>query len=404
MTDRTQGEHVGRATLRPPARDPMAVDRKRPEDFLELVERAKRGRLKLYLGFAAGVGKTYRMLEEAHTLAARGVDVVLGYIETHGRAETAALAQGLEAVPRRRVEYRGVAIEEMDLDAVVARRPHVAVVDEVAHSNVPGSRHRKRYQDVLELCDAGINVICAFNVQHLESLKDMVERTTGVIIRETVPDTFVREADQVVTLDLAVEDLLERLSLGKIYGPDRVEWARQHFFREENLTTLRELVLREVAESVERTAAPGQRTGVGATRPSAGKVMVCMSSYSRAAPALLRRGSRMAGRLSSDWYVVYVETPDEAPARIDATRQRHLHQNIELARELGAEVVRLKGRDPVTSLLDFARSHGVGHLVVGRSRQSPWRRWLGLDTAHRLIEATVDIDLHLVPLQERETR
>lgn len=376
----------------------MAVDRKRPEDFLELVERAKRGRLALYLGFAAGVGKTYRMLQEAHSLQARGVDVVLAYVETHGRAETAALVDGLEVVPRRRVEYRGVAIEEMDLDAVLARRPRVAIVDEVAHSNVPGSRHRKRYEDVLELCDAGINVICAFNVQHLESRKDMVERTTGVVIRETVPDTFVRQADQVVTLDLAVEDLQERLRTGKIYGPERLEWALQHFFREENLTTLRELVLREVAESVERTATPGHRDAAGGPRAAGGKVMVCMSSYSRGTPTLLRRGSRMAGRLSSDWYVVYVETPDESPDRIDATRQRHLHRNIELARELGAEVVRLKGRDPVNNLLDFARSHGVGHLVVGRSQQSRWRRWLGLDTVRRLVDATDDMELHVVPL------
>lgn len=377
----------------------MTAERKRPEDFLELVHRAKRGRLKTYLGFAAGVGKTYRMLEEAHTLQRRGIDVVVAYVETHGRAETAALLDGLELVPRRRVEYRGVAIEEMDVDAVIARRPAVAIVDEVAHTNAPGSKHRKRYQDVLDLCDAGVNVICAFNVQHLESLKDMVERATSVVMRETVPDTFLRQADQVVTLDLAVEDLVERLRSGKIYGEDKIAWALEHFFKDENLTTLRELVLREVAQSVERTATPGHAERA---RSNAGRVMVCISSYSAATPALLRRGSRMAGRLSSDWYVVYVETPDESPERIDATRQRHLHQNIELARELGAEVVRLKGRDPAASLLDFARSHGVGHLIVGRSHQSRWRRLLGLDVAGRLVSDCVDIDLHLVPLPERE--
>jgi two-component system, OmpR family, sensor histidine kinase KdpD len=378
----------------------MSAAPKRPEDFLELVERAKRGRLKVYLGFAAGVGKTYRMLEEAHALRRRGVDVVIAFVETHDREETAALVEGLELIPRHRFEYRGVGIEEMDIEAVLTRRPHVAIVDEAAHTNAPGSRHRKRYQDVLELCEAGINVICAFNVQHLESLKDMVERATGVIMRETVPDTFVRQADQVVTLDLAVEDLLERLRGGKIYREDKIAWALAHFFKEENLTALRELVLREVAESVERTAAPSQRDGVA--RANAGKVMVCMSSFSAAAPAVLRRGSRMAGRLSSDWYVVYVETPAEAPERIDATRQRHLHENIELARELGAEVVRLKARDPVPSLLDFARSHGVGHIIVGRSHQSWWRRWLGIDVVQRLFVASTDIDLHVVPLQDRE--
>jgi len=365
----------------------------RAEDFLELVERAKRGRLKVYLGFAAGVGKTYRMLEEAHLLRQRGVDVVLGLIETHGRAETAELIEGLEVIPRRRVEYRGVFVEEMDLDAVLARRPQVAIVDEIAHTNVPGSAHRKRYQDVLALIDAGINVICAFNVQHLESLKDLVERATGVTIRETVPDTFLKQADQVVTLDLAVEDLQERLKSGKIYAEDKIGWALQHFFQEENLRTLRELVLREVAESVERQAAkPKAADG----RTPVGKVMVCISSYSPRAAALLRRGSRMAGRLSTDWYVVYVETPGEAPDRIDAAAQRHLHDNIAIARELGAEVVRLKARDAVDALLDFARSHSVTHILVGRSQQPRWKQLLGLDMMARLVREATDIDLQIV--------
>jgi two-component system sensor histidine kinase KdpD len=376
----------------------LTTEGKRPEDFLELVQRAKRGRLKLYLGFAAGVGKTYRMLEEAHSLKKRGVDVVLGFVETHGRAETAALIEGLEVVPRKRIEYRGVGIEEMDVDAIIARAPQVVIVDEVAHTNAPGGKHRKRHQDVLELCDAGINVIGAFNVQHLESLKDMVERATGVVMRETVPDTFLRQADQVVTLDLAVEDLIERLRSGKIYGAEKIEWALAHFFKDENLATLRELVLREVAESVERSAMPAKDADAGRGRATAGKVMVCMSSYSPAASALLRRGSRIAGRLSSDWYVVYVETPAESPALIDATRQRHLHTNIELARELGAEVVRLKSHDVVASLLDFARSHGVGHLIVGRSHQPWWKRLLGLDRTGRLIAGAVDMDVHVVPL------
>ena len=380
----------------------MAAESKRPEDFLELVERSKRGRLKLYLGFAAGVGKTYRMLEEAHALRKRGVDVVIGFVETHGRAETAALLDRLEVVPRQRFEYRGVAIEEMDVDAIIARAPQVAVVDEIAHTNAPGCRNRKRHQDVLELCHAGINVICAFNVQHLESLKDMVERATGVVMRETVPDTFLRQADQVVTLDIAVEDLLERLRSGKIYAEDKIPWALEHFFRDHNLATLRELVLREVAESVERSAAPTENDG--RAPPTTGKVMVCMPSYSRVAAELVRRGSRIAGRLSSEWYVVYVETPDEAPERIDATHQRHLHENIALARDLGADVVRLKGRDVVTSLLDFARSHDVGHVIIGHSEAPWWKRLLGLDGVHRMVRESRDMDLHIVPLRDRGHR
>ena len=232
----------------------MASTGSRAEDFLALVARAHRGRLKLYLGFAAGVGKTYKMLEEAHALHKSGVDIVLGFIETHGRAETAQLIRGLEVVPRKKIEYRGVTIEEMDADAILARKPTIAVVDELAHTNAPGGRNRKRYQDVLELLDAGINVIAAFNVQHLESLNDVVSRNAGVTVRETVPDSFLKQADQIVNLDLAVEDLLERLKAGKIYPPDKVPWAREHFFQDANLSTLRELSLREVAEALDRTA------------------------------------------------------------------------------------------------------------------------------------------------------
>jgi two-component system sensor histidine kinase KdpD len=379
----------------------MAREKARPEDFLELVERAKRGRLKVYLGFAAGVGKTYRMLEEAHALKKRGVDVVLGFIETHGRAETAELIEGLPVIPRRKIEYRGVTVEEMDVDAILARKPEVAVVDEIAHTNVPGSRNRKRYQDVLELLAAGINVISAFNVQHLESLNDLVERTTGVVIRERVPDTFLKQADQVVTLDLAVEDLLDRLKAGKIYAPDKVGWALEHFFKNENLSTLRELSLREVAESLERTAAVPAAGGETSKR-AAGRVMVCMSSNPPRAAVLLRRASRMAGRLNTDWFVVYVETPREAPNLIDAEAQRHLLANIETARELGAEVVRLKAKDPVDAILDFARSHSVGRIVIGRSNEARWRQLLGISVFQRLVREAADFDLHIISFEGEE--
>ncbi len=374
----------------------MIATRPRPEDFLELVERAKRGRLKVYIGFAAGVGKTYRMLEEAHALKRRGVDVVLGFIETHGRSETAALIEGLEYVPRRRVEYRGLMVEEMDLDAVIARQPQVALVDEVAHTNTPDASNRKRYQDVLDILAAGINVICAFNVQHLESLKDIVERATNVVIRETVPDSFLKQADQVVNLDLAAEDLLERLRAGKIYDKEKVEWALAHFFKEGNLATLRELALREVAESLDR-ANPAQ-VGVQAPRVGAasGRLMVCISSFSPRAATLLRRGSRMAGRLNTGWYVAYVETPAEAPTRIDAEAQRHLLANIEQARELGAVVVRLQGADPVAALLHYARSHGVGHIMIGRSHRPWWQQLFGRSFVARMVSEAAHFDLHIV--------
>jgi len=376
----------------------MPEGRSRAEDFLELVERGRRGRLKVYIGFAAGVGKTYRMLEEAHALRKRGVDVVIGFIETHGRAETAALLEGLEAVPLRRIEYRDLLVDELDVDAVIARAPQVVLIDEIAHTNPPGSKNRRRYQDVFDVLGAGINVICAFNVQHLESLKDVVERTTGVTIRETVPDSFLQQADQVVNLDLAVEDLLDRLKGGKIYKAEKVTQALANFFRDENLQALRELSLREVAESVDRAASAQGRRGDVAGRHGAvdGKVMVCLASHSPRARLLLRRGSRMAGRLNTDWYAVYVETPEEAPTQIDAEAQRRLHESIDLARELGAEFIRLKAKDPVPTLIDFARSHGVGHLIVGRSAGPWWRDLLRRSVVDRVIRAAQGLDVHVV--------
>ncbi|HEX3655569.1 MAG TPA: sensor histidine kinase KdpD [Pirellulales bacterium] len=372
----------------------------RAQDFLELMERAKRGRLKLYLGFAAGVGKTYRMLEEAHALKKRGIDVVIGFIETHGRPETAALTAGLEHVPTRKIEYRGLTIEEMDVDAVIARTPQVALVDEIAHTNPPGCRNGKRYQDVYQILDAGINVICAFNVQHLESLKDVVQRVTGVVIRETVPDTFVKQADQVINIDLAIEDLVDRLRSGKIYNEEKVTWALEHFFRDNNLLTLRELALREVAESVDRVAVASQQMADKPRRRANSRVMVCMASSSPNAGGLLRRGSRLAGRLNTDWFAVYVETPNEAPHLIDSEAQRRLIANIEKARELGAEVVRLHGKNPVHTLIDFARSHDVGYVMIGRSRSHGLRYWTRRSVMYEFVAEAEGLDLHIVSFEE----
>jgi two-component system sensor histidine kinase KdpD len=381
----------------------MSSPRARPEDFLELVQRARRGRLKLYVGFAAGVGKTYRMLEEAHALRQRNVDVVLGFVETHGRRDTEALIEGLEVIPRRRIEHRGVVVEEMDVEAILARKPEVAIVDEIAHTNAPGSRRRKRHQDVSDLLDAGINVIGAVNIQHLESLNDLVERATGVVVRETVPDIFLKQADQVVNLDLAVEDLLERLKAGKIYASEKIPWALENFFKSPHLSTLRELALREVAETLERTSeAKSESENRG--NATFGRVMVCMSSYPPHGATLLRKGSRMAGRLNTDWFVVYVETPGEAPDRIDSEAQRHLLANIERARELGAEFVRLKATDPVAAIIDFASSHGVGNILIGRSHQPWWRHVLGRSVPLRLVREASGFDLHIVAFDEKDTR
>jgi two-component system sensor histidine kinase KdpD len=337
-------------------------------------------------------------LQEAHSLKKRGGDVIIGFVDAHGRSETAQLLQGLEAAPRRPFKYRGLAVEEMDLDALLIRRPEVAVVDDLAHCNVPGSRHYKRYQDVLELMDAGISVMGAFDVQHLESLNDVVERAAGVTIRETIPDTFVRQADEVVALDLAIDDLRERVRAGRICALDKVEAALASSFRVELLSVMRALCLREVAESVDRAAMQHGRDG--AFTLSDARVMVCLSAASPRAATLLRRGSRLAGRLNTDWYAVYVEAARESPHPIDALAQQRLDEIVRKARELGAEVVQVEAHDPVPALINFARSHGVGFLVIGRSHQPWWKRLLGVAHMDRLVRAAEGFDVHIVSFDE----
>lgn len=375
--------------------------------FLDLVSQRERGKLKLYIGMAAGVGKTYRMLQEAHDLRRRGVDVVVGYLETHGRDETDAQVGDLEVVPRRQLTYRGIVLEEMDVDTVVTRRPQVVLVDELAHTNVPGSRHAKRWQDVMQLLDAGINVLSAVNVQHLESLNDVMERELGVTVRETVPDWLVAQADQVVNLDLSAADLRERLREGKIYRPDKIEAALAHFFTDENLSTLREIALREVASSVDRTRAQREQgtraadggesdTAVATAHKTVDRVMVCLSSDPPLSRLLLRKASRIAGRLNSDWYCVYVQTPAERADRIDTAVQRRLVDNIQLAQSLGAEVVKLEGDDVGAALARFARDRGVTLAVVGATRRSRWYRLRRGSVVERLLAAQSGLDVLVV--------
>jgi two-component system sensor histidine kinase KdpD len=330
------------------------------------------------------------------------VDVVLGFIEPHDRLDTATLIDGLEVIPRQRVEYKGVSVEEIDVDAVLKRRPQVAIVDELAHTNAPFCRNKKRYQDVLELLDAGINVICAFNVQHLESLNEMVKQATGVIVRETVPDSILKRADQVVDIDLAVEDLIDRLKAGKIYAPEKVGWALENFFQPEKLAVLREIALREVAESVDRTFSAKAGNDDAERRAAASeRVMVCLPTRPPPHGAkLLRQGSRLAGRLNTDWFVVHVETKSEAGHRIDATLQRYLHEDEQRARDLGAEVVRLRSENAVEALIQFGRAHGVRHIVVGRSHKPWWRRLLGHSPVYKLVTQAAGFDLHIVSLED----
>ena len=369
--------------------------------FLELVTHRERGKLKVYIGSFAGVGKTYRMLQEARQLKARGVDVVVGFVETHDRAETAALIDGLEVIPRRRIHYKGTVLEEMDLEAVIARRPQVAIVDELAHTNVPGSTHRKRWEDVLALLEQGVNVISAVNVQHLESLNDVVQRTLGVTVRETVPDWVVTRADQVVNIDLAAEDLRQRLLEGKIYRPDKIPAALENFFTEENLTTLRELALREVASSVDRAREDIVRRdeirgGKLAPAKKADRILVAMASNPPRTAVLLRKASRIAGRLNSDWYCVYVQTPNERADRIDTAVQRRLVENIQLAQSMGAEVVKLEGTDVVDAVCRFARGHGVSLIIIGQSTRSRWHRFRHGSVVERFVNSSAELDVLVV--------
>jgi two-component system sensor histidine kinase KdpD len=359
-----------------------------------------RGKLKLYIGSFAGVGKTYRMLTEAHDLRRRGVDVVVGFVETHGRAETAALIGDLEVVPRKRIEYRGVVLEEMDLEAVVARRPEVALVDELAHTNVPGVTHGKRWEDVMQLLDNGINVVSALNVQHLESLNDVVAKTLGVTVRETVPDWVLGIADQVVNIDISAEDLRQRLTEGKIYRAEKVPAALENFFTEENLTTLRELALREVASSVDRVreGIVRREEGAAAVPKTVDRILVALASNPPYTAVLLRKASRIAGRLNSDWYCVYVQTPEESASRIDSTVQRKLVENIQLAQSMGAEVVKLVGINIAAELTRFARERGVTLLIVGQSRRSQWHRLRHGSVVEHLTHNSEDLDVLVVGL------
>ena len=369
------------------------------EQLLARLQADQQSRLRIYIGAAPGVGKTYSMIEDAHTLKREGVDVIIGFVETHGRSDTEALIGDLEAIPRRRVEYRGVTLEEMDVDAIIARKPQLCVIDELAHTNALGSRHEKRYQDVLDILDAGISVLTAVNIQHLETLNDAVGRVTGVRVRETIPDTFLDRAEEVVNVDVTVQELQSRLRQGKIYKPEKVEQALASFFRESNISTLRELALRAVADEVgEKAASRRQREGLEpALIPE--RVMVCMSSAADA-PRVIRAGARVASRLGARWYAVYVETPRELPGRIRPQDRDALQRNITLAESLGATIVRVKADRPADGLTAFAKREGITHVVFGQSARSRWEILMKGSTLNRFLEEVRDASVQVIPLGE----
>lgn len=369
-----------------------------PDELLTRVQaeeqQRRRGKLKIFFGYAAGVGKTYAMLDAARQRKAEGVDVVIGYVETHGRPETEALLEGLEIIPRRRIEYRGVILEEFDLDAVLARRPQLVLVDELAHTNAPGSRHPKRYQDVLEILAAGIDVYTTLNVQHLESLNDVIARITGVVVRETVPDSILDMADEIELIDLSPDELQQRLREGKVYVPEQAARAIQKFFRKGNLIALRELALRKVAERVdEQMLAYMQIHGIRGPWPARPRLLACISPGTLG-ERLVRTARQLAEALHAEWYALYVQTPDHA--RLSPAQQERVARLLRLAEELGGKAITMPGLSVVETILDFARSHNVSQIVIGKPLRPRWQEWLRGSIADQLSRASGFIDIHII--------
>jgi len=369
--------------------------RRSPEEILAEVQREGRGQLRVYLGAAPGVGKTYTMLQDARLLKANGHDVVVGIVDTHKRPDTAALLEGFEQIPPRRVEYRGIWVDELDVPALLARHPQVALIDELAHSNIPGSVHAKRYEDVEEVLEQGIEVWTTLNIQHLESLNDVVKQVTGIRVRETVPDRIVRDADEVRLIDLTTDELIERLKQGKVYQPHVVPHALKNFFRPGNLHALREMALRVVADStddqledyMDQHAIPGPW-------PVNDRILVCITP-SPSGDRLIRRGVRRAQRLKAELYVVHVRN-----RTLTVEEEKVLAAHVQLARRLEAKVVELKGDHVAQAILTFAREHHVTEIIMGKSRRSRWQEWREGSVITQVLRGAGNIDVMVVAPSE----
>jgi len=331
--------------------------------FLDLIQKSRRGKFKVYIGMSAGVGKTFRMLQEAHALLRNGIDVKIGYIETHHRKETHELLSGLPVVPRRKLFYKGKELEELDLQAIINLRPEVVIVDELAHTNIEGSKNEKRWQDVMEILEAGINVISAVNIQHLESLNEDVKHITGIEVRERIPDNVLRLADEVVNIDLTSDELIGRLKEGKIYTSDKIPAALQNFFKPEHILQLRELALKEVAGQVVRKV-ESELPQLASQRQE--KLLACISSNERTAKIVIRKTARLSGYYNSKWYVLYVETPKESSDKIALDKQRHLINNFKLAVDLGAEVIRVKKHRITDGIHAVVKEKGITTVCIGK--------------------------------------
>jgi two-component system sensor histidine kinase KdpD len=367
---------------------------------LQLERQQEPAKLRVYIGAAPGVGKTYQMLNNAYIMKhQQAIDVVIGLVESHGRKETEARIRDLDIIPEHVIPYRGVNLKEMDLDAILARHPEWVVVDELAHTNVPGSKNRKRYEDVLELLDAGINVMAAVNIQHLETLNDAVNRSANTVIRETIPDSFLKRADEVVNVDVTVEELRSRLRLGKIYAAEKVEQSLANFFRKGNLNMLRELALRTTAEQVGSRAAEYRRTQGLEQAPMPEKLMVCLSARP-GSERLLRVGARIAGRLASNWYAVYVTRPEEDKGHGNPDAFHRLEEYRRMARDLGAQVVSLTDKNVADALIRFAQQESISHVVFGQSARSRWDILLRGSVLNRFLSEIRDVTVQVVPVQK----
>ncbi|MFT4071698.1 MAG: sensor protein KdpD [Dysgonamonadaceae bacterium] len=347
----------------------MKEARKSAEEFLDLIRKSRLGKLKIYIGMSAGVGKTYRMLSEAHLLLKSGIDVQIGYIETHARKETQELLFGLPVISRKSIFYKGKELEDMDLQAILNRRPEVVIVDELAHTNIKGSKNEKRWQDVLEIISAGINVISAVNIQHIESLNSQIREITGIEVEERIPDSLLAQADEVVYIDLTADDLIARLKDGKIYPSDQIEAALRNFFTNEHLLQLRELALKEVASAVVRKVE--NEVVREKTQYRTDKLLCCVSSNEKTTRMLIRKTARLANYFNCEWYVLYVQREKEHPDKIPLDRQRHLLNNLKLAVELGGEVIKRKGNAVAQIIYDESQRLNVTTICIGKPTFKP---------------------------------
>ncbi len=373
----------------------MADKEQSVQHFLDLIKKSRRGKFKIYIGMSAGVGKSYRMLMEARNLINNGVDVKIGYIETHARVETEALLQGLPVIPRKKIFYKGKELEEMDVQAVINNRPEIVIVDELAHSNAAGSKNEKRWQDVVELLEAGINVISAVNIQHIESLNGQIQKITGIEVKERVPDRIIQMADEVVNIDMTADELITRLREGKIYHPSKIETALRNFFQPDRLLQLRELALKEVASQVERKVDTEVTVDHKLKHE---RFLACISSNHETSKMIIRKTARLAGYYNSKWYVLYVQTPAEDVNRIKLAAQRHLINNFKTATELGAEVLQVKSSNIPASIARVAEEKHITTVCIGKPHLRLWQVILKTNVFNQLLNKLSRSDIDLIIL------